>query len=282
MESYIRDKYERKLFMNPDTRGSDIRSGGSPQWGAATAASGRPDPTRYPLQMKALQGMGFVNLTANTAALATTHGNLQEALDILLASKTSTLSVSPPAAAREPSRPPTGSTPAEDLVDVFSIPPPSHRAAASSPPAGGKSILDMDTAELQASSQEIHPEEFEDFESAPAPRRLDRTESLKADDLGAEGAPEAQHHDTTSAATAPYHPMTSLKTRATPSLNDLSNPWASNHNHSTSGDPIGEAARSQSGDLDPSATARSSSVASNGNDAFDDIDPFRGYTPHRA
>ena len=141
----------------------------------------------------------------------------------------------------------------------------------------------MDPAELQASSQEMHPEEFEDFESAPAPRRLSRTESLKADDLGAEGAPEARHHDSASSAAAtPYHSMSSLKTAATPSLNDLSNPWASNHNHSASGNPIGEAARSQSGDLDPSATARSSSVASNGNDAFDDIDPFRGYTPHRA
>ena len=133
MESYIRDKYERKLFMNPDARGSDTRSGGSLPSGAAVA-SGRPDPTRYPLQMKALQGMGFTNLSANTAALATTHGNLQEALDILLASKASTLSVSPPAATRGPLHPPAGSNPAEDLVDVFSIPPSSHRAATSSPP----------------------------------------------------------------------------------------------------------------------------------------------------
>ena len=87
MEQYIRDKYERKIFMNSSSvhRSSSIPS--STSAAAKTTAATTTTTTAnksYQEQMIKLREMGFTQPVANMTALQATNGNLQEAIDRLV------------------------------------------------------------------------------------------------------------------------------------------------------------------------------------------------------
>lgn len=296
MESYIRDKYERKLFMSADAQDSFPPVNKPTAQYASGPRGGNLDTTRYPLQMKALQGMGFNDINANASALATTHGNLQEALDVLLASKANSLSMGGATESRS-SVPTTQrqSDPSADLVDVFSVPSPPppphhhhqhHQQEKDRPDLGSadnrngnvpssRSILDMDTEELQSTSALSEGEatdEFEEFESAPAgPFQYSQANSLASNNVAPANKKALETKPHGSNMSPPLY-MPPLKAApGTSSLSDLSNPWANNN---TVDDGHGHMGLATSGGAKPSG--------SNSGDAFDDIDPFRGYNPNRS
>lgn len=238
MEQYIRDKYERRLFMSSDARGRIDDGGQTTTSRASLSAASLPASAmeRYPLQQKSLQEMGFTNPTANATALHASKGNLQEAIEALLATKRgSPTEEIPPKSTISPK----ATSPADDLVDIFgAMPPPSKSSSVSQlPPSTSQStsILDLDlpppptaTATGEAS------DEFEDFESAkyvPPPQEPTRRKPSLPEELDDATAPPKF-----------TPPMKNISSVAP----DLSNPWASGN--------------------------------SGHGDAFDDIDPFRGFT----
>jgi hypothetical protein len=218
MEQYIRDKYERKLFMGGESRASVPKSRGSIPTGSAAS-----NAERYPLQIKSLGEMGFSDLAANSAALAASNGNLQEAVESLLAGKRG----SPVGLQR--SSVPKSTSPVDDLVDIFgALPPPSRSPPQNAPQS--TSILDLD---LPVENGAVS-DDFEEFESASASQVINKYEAPLEKKRSSVSEPPN--------VSPPLKPMASV----TP---DLNNPWASGPN-------------------------------GNG-DAFDDIDPFRGFTPSR-
>lgn len=74
MERFIRDKYERHAFKK-----------GSP---SITPKIPTSESQKFLPQLTRLSELGFTNNNQNIKVLRATHGNLQEALDILTASKT--------------------------------------------------------------------------------------------------------------------------------------------------------------------------------------------------
>lgn len=202
--------------------GSSSQAAGS---GQKVGSGQSANPDRYPLQLKSLREMGFSDVTANVAALNTSKGNLQEAVEALLAGKRG----SPIDQTRQP--PPKPTSPVDDLVGVFGAmePPSSERAPQST------SILDLDfpppptvsqtSIENGVSAEAGEFEEFEEFESATASQTI--KQPIKRASITEEEAPKH---------TPPLKTIPSVAP-------DLSNPWASG-----------------------------------ASDAFDDIDPFRGFT----
>src|SRR5262249_39307117 len=93
MEQYIRDKYERKLFMSAEYHKS-LSHGPSrksiPNAAVvANSAERKTSPERYPLQLKSLKEMGFIDQSANAETLSRTGGNLQQTIEILLSNNIS-------------------------------------------------------------------------------------------------------------------------------------------------------------------------------------------------
>lgn len=262
MEQYIRDKYERKLFMSsgatrspppPPTSSHYSRKNSIPN----SSAGG---DHRYPLQMKSLQEMGFNDGEANQAALLSTSGNLQQAIETLLAGKTGRLNLNTSGnndiTGNKGANIKSSNSAADDLADIFgtiSAPPPppppsssslSTAATYSASKNTSNSILDMDLP-LSTSKDEIQrtneasSDEFEDFETAAEPTRGSFTANEPDNNktLGTKSLPQVKTFSQMDAA--------------------LSNPWASNNNNTNNRSGNGES----------------------GGDAFDDIDPFRGFTP---
>lgn len=291
MEQYIRDKYERKLFMSPEmaaslsARSPILPSAGVASVGGSIGHANSPAAAaamRYPLQMKSLQEMGFTEVTANQAALLATAGNLQQAIEALLSGRTGKLHVSPPPAARdarETGAPPRGEAAdsafqkksvVDDLADIFGAPPPPPPAPAAvarssqSGPASATassshypsaSILDMD---LPAPGQEEEPlsDEYEAFESAVSARDSDRRTSAEEVAGPASVLDESRPSQPMAGATNGTGPAEPAATKARQSIVDTGlgpNPWATSTDSTSIGRGAGE--------------------------AFDDIDPFRGYLP---
>ncbi|PJF18784.1 Arf GTPase activating protein domain-containing protein [Paramicrosporidium saccamoebae] len=219
MEQYIRDKYERKLFMGGESRASAPKSRGSIPNGSVSS-----NAERYPLQIKSLGEMGFSDPAANSAALAASNGNLQEAIESLLAGKRG----SPTGLQRSPA--PKSTSPVDDLVDIFgALPPPSRSPPQQAPQS--TSILDLDLPPPPTVENGAASDDFEEFESASASQAINTH--------------EAPLEKKRSSVSEPPKVSPALKSIASVAP-DLNNPWAS---------------------------------GSNGNgDAFDDIDPFRGFT----
>ncbi|KAJ1970655.1 Gtpase activating protein [Dimargaris xerosporica] len=86
MEQYIRNKYERKMFMTQSALESEVtasRSRHAPPTPARASASSRTVPSET--GMARLRSMGFSDEVKNAAALRRAHGNLEQAIDILVA-----------------------------------------------------------------------------------------------------------------------------------------------------------------------------------------------------
>lgn len=92
MEQYIRDKYERKLFMNPTQRSSvgpmalsSKRSSFDDDSGKAKGSIYNKSQPVYFKQMQQLQDMGFTDKAKCTSALEATNGDVQACIDKLTA-----------------------------------------------------------------------------------------------------------------------------------------------------------------------------------------------------
>lgn len=298
MEQYIRDKYERRLFMSPEAAASinatlsahssrNTGSGGSSFIGHANSPVAVA-AMRYPLQMKSLQDMGFTEVAANQEALISTAGNLQQAIEALLSGSASRLQVSSPLT-RNGSRERVDTVArgdtinavskktsvVDDLAGIFGAPPPppiTSKMTSSSPSGSAPtvvasssrhpptSIMDMD---LPVPNQEDGvSEEYEDFESAAHPKDSDGKTFLEASArrtaIFENGFADETPHVSGIPATSNAAGITeSAITESRPSIADTSlgsNPWAKSADSTSVG-------REATGE------------------AFDDIDPFRGYIP---
>lgn len=276
MEQYIRDKYERKLFMSADNAASFSR--GAAAGGPAAVSTSRTavarsgsigqgatGAERYPLQMGSLQEMGFTDAAANQAALLSTSGNLQQAIEALLSGKAGKPK------SREQEYAPSSSSQrktnaADDLADVFGIAahPPLISTAAKSSSASlrsadqsvsnrSNSILDMDfppppTKEYQQPANDVS-DEFEEFESATDFKSSMNQLPSRTESLEPRRSSVTDHHD----GFGEIKPSSQVKPVSSADTTLGGNPWAS----FTDG----------------------SGAANGTGDAFDDIDPFRGYNP---
>ncbi|KAJ1984809.1 Gtpase activating protein [Dimargaris verticillata] len=86
MEQYIRNKYERKLFMNQSALESDAtasRNHRAPPTPARPSGTSRTVPSET--GMARLRSMGFNDEVKNATALRRAHGNLEQAIDFLVA-----------------------------------------------------------------------------------------------------------------------------------------------------------------------------------------------------
>lgn len=88
MEQYIRDKYERKLFMNPGSR----TPSSTPMSLGSAARKSFLDSTRtssndFSTEIRQLNEMGFTNRQKCLNALESSNGNISQSIDILAASK---------------------------------------------------------------------------------------------------------------------------------------------------------------------------------------------------
>lgn len=101
MEQYIRDKYERKLFMNP---GSRTPSTAPMSLGSAARKSfmdsARTTSNDFSTEIRQLNEMGFTNRQKCLNALESSNGNISQSIDILAASKSP--SQSPPFKTSDP------------------------------------------------------------------------------------------------------------------------------------------------------------------------------------
>jgi hypothetical protein len=246
MEQYIRDKYERKLFMSPDARGSMPVTAAARGNISHSSSSSGTNIGRYPLQMKSLREMGFTDVNANAEAVNASKGNLQEAIEALLASKTSKISIGEER--RESMK--RESSPTEDLVSIFGVPAISssttHKSSITTN-SENNSILDLDlpppTTERKNSGVTL--DEFEEFEAAAVPAsRYQRKAESSSNGHRPSVVDESTMTATTTAEIVTKAPSTT-KSSLPPAMG---NPWASNN--------------------------------SGNGDAFDDIDPFRGFTPN--
>lgn len=305
MEQYIRDKYERRLFMSPEAAVSinvplSVPSGKITGGGSCGSIGHANSPAtmaamRYPLQMKSLQEMGFTDVAANQDALLSTAGNLQQAIEALLSGRASRLQVSSPplksgrgeerlevAAARGATS--NGASKktsvVDDLAGIFGAPPPPPPPSSAAAPIARSassgsapttiasssrnpptSILDMDLPE-PGQEDEGFSEEYEDFESAAHPRASDGQESSeevqsKRTAILDNGFADEASHVTSTSVTSNVGITDNAITKSRPSIVDTGlggNPWAT--------------------------SAENTSMQRGGaGEAFDDIDPFRGYIP---
>ena len=89
MEQYIRDKYERKIFMSERDKKNFLRM--QEQDRVKNIPTHLPldinyqDKTKFDDQLKSLKEMGFDNPTFNLIALKACRGDLQKAIDYLVA-----------------------------------------------------------------------------------------------------------------------------------------------------------------------------------------------------
>lgn len=200
-EQFIRDKYERKLFTSGAHRSEPPRP----------ASSGGGN--HYAQQNQYLCDMGFADPSMNMSVLTAHEGNVQAAVETLLAQKpivTSTRNLN------------------DDLVDIFGTP---------TVPAINRERLQEDPVE------ELPVDDFEAFQSAPT-----RKTSLPTGPSSEE--PRVSSSNGTLGGNPPLpRKVEENPAAALPSIAPMmGNPWASSSNV--------------------------------GNDeAFDDIDPFRGYNP---
>lgn len=266
MEQYIRDKYERKTFMsnearaslhtsqgaigmnkrdNPANYGAALPSSSSSIWATGGESHPLSQNQRYPIQMQSLQEMGFTNTKANAEALGASQGNLQAAIESLLVHKTGALSLNQHRS--------SSSRASDDLVDIFGAPPPRDNHVSST--QASVSILDADLPIPAPEHPAESSEEFDEFEAAPASPptsfTADEPLSVHRSSLDATHSPfdTSPSSSTTAHHNHHHHHHHQPPTKNLPSV--LSNPWASNN------------------------TDAGSNVAG----AFDDIDPFRGFTP---
>jgi len=84
MEQFIRDKYERKIFMQPSHRAS-VASPTSVPTPTPTSAANPKLVQRYSEQLKSLKEMGFNDTEICLAALESSNGKVHEAVDYVLA-----------------------------------------------------------------------------------------------------------------------------------------------------------------------------------------------------
>ena len=88
MEQFIRDKYERKIFMSERDKKNILRM--QEQDRAKNVPTYLPldinyqDKTKFDGQLKSLKEMGFDNPTLNLVSLKACHGDLQKAIDYLV------------------------------------------------------------------------------------------------------------------------------------------------------------------------------------------------------
>lgn len=87
MEQYIRDKYERKLFMNPNQRNSMGPMTLTSKRNSFEAENSSKTSTAFAFsrQLQQLKEMGFQNHTKCMEALKSTNGDMQSAIDKLTA-----------------------------------------------------------------------------------------------------------------------------------------------------------------------------------------------------
>lgn len=199
--------------MSPDARDMFARTAAANSSRSSLSQYSLADE-RYPLQVRALIDMGFTDLQTNQAVLAATSGNLQQAIEALLAGKVGRTSFG------ESSNVPKKSTSAaEDLIGVFDAP---QSSPIASPTTQYNSLLDMDapldvqpekTENGYKNNAEELAEEFDEFASAP-------TASTKQTRASTSSEPSRRSFDMGSK---------SLKLGAMPSDPALSNPWASSH-----------------------------------------------------
>lgn len=260
MEQYIRDKYERKIFMSNEARasfqatqgaGGTNRKDSNASYGVASppsssvwadSAEGRSSSPnqRYPVQMQSLQEMGFSNAKANAEALAASSGNLQTAIESLLSHKTGALSLSQHRS--------NSSRASDDLVDIFGAPPPMSKEPSQSrhaPTSAPVSILDADLPAPAFERPAESSDDFDDFEAAPASPPVSTKPSFTAEESF------SAHRPSLDATHSPFEPLPAAHPPAKNLPSVMNNPWASNN---------ADAGSSEAG-------------------AFDDIDPFRGFTP---
>ncbi|KAJ1918902.1 Gtpase activating protein [Tieghemiomyces parasiticus] len=117
MEQYIRNKYERRLFMDRAAR--DDTGAGS-----TSASSGRTTSTSAAsisgTSMAKLRSMGFTDEMKNATALRRTRGNLEQAIDILVSDSplTSVSRTTSNSKTTGPSLPPRKADPMVDLLGL--------------------------------------------------------------------------------------------------------------------------------------------------------------------
>lgn len=200
-EQFIRDKYERKLFTSGAHRSEPPRP----------ASSGGGN--HYAQQNQYLCDMGFADPSMNMSVLAAHEGNMQAAVETLLAQKpivTNTRNLN------------------DDLVDIFGTPTVS---------ASNREGLQENLVE------ELPGDDFEAFESAPIQKPSLSTEPQSEE-------PRGSMSNGTFDGNPPLPRKVEEKPKAAlPSIVPMmGNPWASSSN-------VGD------------------------DEAFDDIDPFRGFNP---
>ncbi|KAJ1987285.1 Gtpase activating protein [Dimargaris cristalligena] len=163
MEQYIRNKYERRLFMTQSSREDRSESSSSrPPTGSSRAAIGISDTS-----MSKLRSMGFTDDTRNAQALRRSHGNLERAIDILVSEAPLSQPVSRTSSRTGASTPAPPAPKADPMIDLlglddgFSAASPAASAGVntnlvsgtpksplSATPSGGSSIRTQTTTQL--------------------------------------------------------------------------------------------------------------------------------------
>ncbi|KAJ1953140.1 Gtpase activating protein [Dispira parvispora] len=139
MEQYIRNKYERKLFMEAGGRSSSglrMSQTSRQRTTSSTRVHGSSSSSRTTgdSNMARLRSMGFNDEIRNAKALRRAHGNLEQAIDMLVSEEPSPPPSATPSSAAKPSTITTTKAPAEPspMVDLLSL----NDGFTSSPSAG--------------------------------------------------------------------------------------------------------------------------------------------------